>query len=153
MVGGHKKIGTEGFLILQAGIGMVNFIVSLVSLYTIHKARNGAVVAVLKIVNSITFSELVIILSACLVIGGIATFLTMRLVRVFIGLVSRINYQKLSIAVMIFIIALVFFFSGFVGFLVLLIATLIGLIPIYLGIEKNHSMGCILLPVILYFIL
>jgi putative membrane protein len=152
-VGGRKKIGTEGFLTLQGGINTVNFLISLVTLYTLQKARNGAVIAVLKIIKSISFSELLVILASCLIIAGIATFLSMRIVRVFIKIISKINYRILSIAIMVLIVAMSIYFSGWIGLLILIVATLIGLVPIGLGIGKNHAMGCILLPVILYFIL
>jgi len=45
-VGGINVIGTYGYLILQGGINTVNFLISLVSLYTLNKARNGAIIGV-----------------------------------------------------------------------------------------------------------
>lgn len=70
---------------------------------------------------------------------------------IFIKIILKINYRILRIAIMVLIVMMSFYFCGFIGFLILLIATLIGLIPIGLGIGKNHAMGCILLPVIFLF--
>ena len=48
---------------------------------------------------------------------------------------------------------LVFVFSGFLGLFVLIVSTSIGLIPNLAGVGKNNAMGCLLLPVMLYFLL
>jgi len=153
IVGGQKSIGIEGFIILQAGINVANFIVSFATLYTLAKARNGVVVAVLKIVEKIGLNEMVIILAVSLLISGIASILSLIIARQFITVVSFINYRLLSIIIGIFILVLTFFLCGWIGLFVLFVASMIGLSSIYLGIEKNHAMGCILLPVILYFII
>ena len=48
----------EDFLVVQGGINTVNFFVSLVTLFSIGKARNGALLAAQKIVPSFNFSAL-----------------------------------------------------------------------------------------------
>jgi putative membrane protein len=146
------NLGVCCFLILVGAINTVNMLLSLVTLYTLGKARNGAVLAVLQIVESISLGELVLILAAVLLAAGIATHLAMNIVRVFSRIVEKINYQILCISIIILIVVLVFVFSGFIGLLVLLISTALGLVPIYVGVGKNHSMGCLLIPVIIYFI-
>src|SRR3989344_4613411 len=47
----------------------------------------------------------------------------------------------------------VFFFDGFIGLIILFTATAIGLITSFFKVGKNHLMGCLILPVILFFIL
>jgi len=51
-------IGDYAFLILVGGINTVNFTFSLATLYTLQKARNGAVVAILEILKRINFEQL-----------------------------------------------------------------------------------------------
>jgi putative membrane protein len=146
------KLGIYCFLILLGAINTVNMLLSLVTLYTLDKARNGAVIAIMEIVEAIGLGELLILLAASLISAGIATHLAMNIVRIFSRVVKKINYQILCISIISLIIVMVFVFSGFLGLLVLFVSTMLGLIPICLGIGKNHSMGCLLLPVILYFI-
>jgi len=43
--------------------------------------------------------------------------------------------------------------TGYVGVIVLVTATFIGIMPKLLEIENTHLMGCLILPVVLYFIL
>ncbi|MBW3013871.1 tripartite tricarboxylate transporter permease [Candidatus Woesearchaeota archaeon] len=145
-------IGVLGYLMLQGAINTVNFLLSLVTLYTIEKARNGAIVAVLEIIGRIELSQLCAIVAATLIVAGIATYLALNCARVFSNLISTVNYKLLCITIILCTFVLVFIFSGFLGLFVLLISTSVGLIPIHLGIGKNHGMGCLMLPVIIYFL-
>ncbi|MBW3012485.1 tripartite tricarboxylate transporter permease [Candidatus Woesearchaeota archaeon] len=147
------KLGTCCFLILLGAINTVNMLLSLITLYTLQKARNGAVLAILKLVESLDFGGLCLIMLAALVAAGLATFLAMYIVRVFSGIVEKVNYSVMNLSIIALIIGLVFVFSGWIGLFVLLISTMLGIIPLCLGIGKNHAMGCLLVPVIVFFIL
>ena len=146
-------IGNYAFLILVGGINTVNFVFSLVTLYTLQKARNGAIVAVMEILQSISINELVVFLCAALITGGIATFLALFITRGFSKLINKINYRKLCISIIALISVLVLYFSGFIGVLILVVSTAIGIVPALIGVKRSNAMGCLLLPVILYFIL
>ena len=147
------KLSTYSFLILIGSINTVNMAVSLVSLYTINKARNGAVLAIRELLTSIDLNTLIIFLAAILFAGGIAAFLALYLAKFFIKLVEKVNYSYLAISVIILITILVFYFSSWLGLLILVVATAIGIIPNIVNVKRSHSMGCLMLPVILFFIL
>lgn len=147
------KISVNSFIILVGGINTVNFTFSLVTLYALQKARNGAVVAILEILKSIDLNGLIVFLAAALVAGGIATFLAMGFARVFAKVIGKVNYQYLCIGIISLIVGLVFYFSSWLGLLVLIVSTAVGIIPNIVGVKKSSAMGCLLLPVILFFIL
>jgi len=144
-----KDIGDYGFMILVGGINTVNFILSLVTLLVIDKARNGAVLAVSQIIQ-VNVYTLIIFAAAALIIGGIATLLALNITRIFAKLIVKVNYRMLVISIITLITILTFYFSGFLGLLILFVATSIGIIPGEKGIARNHAMGCLILPVILY---
>lgn len=148
-----RKMSDFGFMILVGGLNTVNFIFSFVTLYTIEKSRNGAVVVISKLLENYTLSVLVIFLCTALLAGAAATFLTLKLSRVFAKLVSRINYSLLAGCVLTLVILLVFYFTSWLGLLVLTTSTAVGLIPGLTGVARNHQMGCLILPVILFFVL
>ena len=148
-----KKIEEYSFIVLVGGINTVNFVFSLVTLFVLAKARNGAVLAVLEILKEIDLNGLVVFLCAALVAGGIATFLAMILTRIFAKWITKVNYQMLCILVILLIFFLVFYFSSFIGLFVLIVSTFIGMIPSFTGVKKSFAMGCLLLPVILFFVL
>jgi len=147
-----KKAGDYAFMILIGGVNTVNFIFSLVTFYTLQKARNGAVVALSEILKKINLNYLVVFLATVLIVGGIAVLLALNISKIFSKIITKINYQKVCISIIIFISVLAFYFSGLLGFFVLFVSTAIGLIPSLVGVKKSLAMGCLLLPVILYFI-
>ena len=147
------RLGTYSFLILIGGIDTVNMAVSLVSLYAIDKARNGAVLAIREILTTIDLNTLILFVAAILFVGGIATFLTLYLTKFFIKLIEKVNYSMIAFFVISFITILVFYFSSWLGLLILFVSTGIGIVPNIVNVKRSHSMGCLMLPVILFFIL
>jgi putative membrane protein len=144
--------GNLGYLLLVGGINTVNFLVSLVTMYTLQKARNGAMIVALEIVKQVSTRDLLLCLAVCLTVGGIATLLTLWIARGFSALISRVNYRMLCLGTILLVVSLVAVFSGMLGLFVLVISTSIGLIPSLTGTGKSHAMGCLLVPVILFFL-
>ena len=146
-------IGMHAFMMLVGGIGTVASLFSLVTLYTLEKARDGAIVVVSKIIGVLTIEKFGVLLATALIAGGIAVLLTMAFTRLFTRLISLVNYRYLSIGIIIFVACLVFYFSSFLGLFILSISTSIGLIAPLKKVGRNNAMGCLLLPVILYFLI
>jgi len=147
------EVGTAGFLILIGCISTVNMTVSLVTMHTIERARNGAVLAVMELLQSVDMSLLLLFTLVALIAGGIATILALFLSRIFIKVITLIDYSKVCIIVLAFITLLVFLISSWMGLLILIVSTAIGIIPNILDIKRSHAMGCLIIPVILFFIL
>ena len=147
------EISTFSYLIMVGGINTVSMVVSLVTLFTIDKARNGSIIAVQQLIKNIDVNTLILFLSVALIAGGIATFLTMYVSKIFSSIMNRINYSLLSIAIILFIAIMVFCFSGFLGLLILMIATAVGLLPNIVNVSRSNSMACLLIPIILINIL
>ena len=148
-----RNLGMYCFIILVGGINTVNFVFSLVTLYVLGKARNGAVVAVLEILKGIEINGLLVFLCTALIAGGIATFLALYITRIFAKVITKINYQTICISIILLIVLFVIYFSSWIGLLVLIVSTAIGLAASLVGVKKSLAMGCLLLPVILYFLL
>ena len=150
----YKKMTHQGFLILVGGLNTINMVLSFLALFLLDKARNGAIVTVSKILDKIDLNDLILFFGVALLSGGIAVFLTIKITKIFSNVLSKVNYRKLVLSIIIFISLMVFILSSqFLGILVLVISTFIGIVPSQLGIGRNHLMGCLLLPVILYFLL
>ena len=154
VIGGEiiRGIKDYSFLILLGGINTVNMIVSFVTLYTIGKARNGAVLAISQIIP-VDRNILIIFLISALIAGGMAAVIALLISKAFARLISRLNYKLLCLIVIAFVAGIAFLLSGALGLLILAVATSIGLVPNVLKIKRSHAMGCLLLPVILWFVL
>ncbi len=145
------KVTERGFLILVGALSTVNMVLSLVTFYVLDKARNGAIVTVSEIMSITPFS-FVIFLTVAVVAGGFATILAVYLSKMFAQLISKVDYHKVCLTVIILVVVLVIVISGWIGFLVLVISTALGIIPNVKDISRSHMMGCLLIPVMIYFL-
>ncbi|MBI2655131.1 tripartite tricarboxylate transporter permease [Candidatus Woesearchaeota archaeon] len=144
-----KRTDTNTYLILVGGINTVSMILSLITLFTIEKARNGSIIVVQQLLQNIDLKTLILFLAVALAAGGIATFLTMYMSRIFSKVMNKVNYSLLSILIIVFVGIMVLYFSGFIGFLILVVATAIGIIPNVTDVSRSSSMACLLIPIIL----
>ena len=143
------EIDVFSYLILVGGINTVSMVLSLITLFTIQKARNGSIIVVQQLTQSIDINALILFLAVALIAGGIATFLTLYSSKIFSAVMNKINYSILNLLIISFIAAMVFYFSGWIGFLILIIATSVGLIPNIVDVSRSNSMACLLIPIIL----
>src|SRR3989344_2231059 len=146
-------VGDEGFLTLVGGLNTASMAISIAAAYILPKARNGAIVAVNELMGNVGFKEMILFMGVALVAGGAAALLTIYLSKIFAKYIVKIDYTKLLLGIIIFITLLTLYFDGFIGLTILLTATAIGLVTSTFGVGKNHLMGCLILPVILYFVL
>ena len=144
-----KKINQYSYLILVGGINTVSMLLSLITLYSIQKARNGSIIAVQHLLDKIDMKLLVLFMAVALLAGGIATFLTLFTSRIFSSLMNKINYSILTISIIIFISSIAFYFSGFIGLIILITSTAIGLVPNVVDVSRSNSMACLILPIII----
>ncbi|HIH39770.1 TPA: hypothetical protein HA219_03555 [Candidatus Woesearchaeota archaeon] len=141
------------YIVLIGAIGTVSMMLSLITLYTIDKARNGSIVVVQKLLGQINLSMFSLIMAVSLIAGAIGVFLTMFFTRIFSKIITKVNYSGLCILIILFVASLVFYFTGWIGILVMMTSTAIGIVPGIVNVGRNHGMGALLLPVILYFLL
>lgn len=148
-----RKLGDHGFMILMGSINTVNFVLSMVTLHVLEKARNGSIIAVSQLMNNINISHIVIFLCAALIAGSVSVYLALKIGNIFSKIITLINYKRLVIFIICFIVILTFFLTGALGFFILIVSTSLGIIPAIVKVTRTHSMGCLILPVILYFVL
>jgi putative membrane protein len=148
-----KNIAMYPYMILMGGINTVSMVVALITFYTIDKARNGSIAVVQTMIQTITLEKLLMFFAVSIIAGAIATFLTLKISKIFSKFIIKVNYKLLCIFIIAFVSLLVLIMAGPIGFLVLLVSTAIGLIPNLTETGRNMAMGCLILPVILYFVL
>ena len=147
------KGGGKEFLVLVGGLGTANMVTSLVTLYTLDKARNGAIVVVRELLDAVNVVDFVIFLLVALTVGCVGVMLTLFFARRFAQWLGKVNYRMMCASVIVFIVALVLLIPGWKGIIVLAVATLLGMIAPLSGTARSHAMGCLLLPVILWFVM
>ena len=148
-----RDLDRKEFLILLGSINTIVMGLSFVTLYTIQKSRTGSAVAISKLLETFSSNNLYIILLTIFISGILSFFLTIFLAKIFSKNISKFNYNKLSLVILIFLSIVVLVFSSWLGFLVFVVSTFLGLTCIFLGIRRTHLMGCLLLPTILFYLM
>ncbi len=148
-----NKIDKKDYLILNSSINAVNIIGSFITLYSINKSRSGVAATISKILGKLKLLDLLLIISIIMIVTFIATLLTIFFSKIFSKIINKVNYKKLCFFIITSNIILVLFVSKYVGLMVLVTSTSLGIYAQLKEVNKNQLMGCLLLPVILYFLL
>jgi putative membrane protein len=147
-----SKTNRKSFLILLGATNTLVMSFSFISLYLISKTRTGAAVAIKELIGQMSLKILILILTTTIFTGIIAFFLTIFLAKFFSKKIEKINYVSLSSSTLIVLFFIVFLVSGFYGILILIISTFTGIYCILLKVRRTNMMGCLLIPVILFYL-
>lgn len=147
-----KNIGDHGYMILQGCINATGFLMSIITLYTIQKARNGAIVGIEELLGTIGMKEVFLFTAAILITAAIATIITLKTGKVFCKIVTKIPYKTMTVCIIGIIIILSILLSGWIGLLVLITTTAIGIIPGIVKVTRTQAMGCLLVPTLVYYL-
>lgn len=145
-----KEVDREQFLFLNGAINSILMCLAFVTLFLIDKARTGSANTIAEI-SKITQKEVIMILGIIVIIGLISFYLAKLFSIEAIKIIEKINYTKLSVAIIVFLIILTSIISGGIGFLVLITSTFIGLTCQEIGIKKSNLMFCLLVPTIIIY--
>lgn len=152
---------TQEFLVSVSAVNTSVALFNLMALFVILKSRSGAMKAVEGLIASnLTewepLSNVPLAMSSLLLAAFIAALVSIPLAlffgKLFAKYCSKLNYPMLVKTVIIFLLAMIILFSGALGLVILAIATCVGMIPPLIGVKRVHLMGCLIVPVILFFI-
>ncbi|MBD3204522.1 hypothetical protein GF327_09605 [Candidatus Woesearchaeota archaeon] len=124
----------------------------IVLLFLLGKAKDVTIVVISKLLE-IDIKSFLLLVMVFLIAGSVSVFLTLYFSKIFSKLIVKVNYKMLVVSIIVFIFVMSIFLNGWIGIIVLITSTAIGLIAPLKNIGRNHSMGCLILPVILYFLL
>ena len=145
------KSSPRQFLIAVSGVNTANAVYALVGLYTLGKARSGAVVAIgdLVYVNELLMFML---LSCGLFVTGIASIAALYIARMLLALMTHIPYSKMMGIICVLLVITVWIITGVSGVFVMMVGCCIGILPVLTGVRRTHCMGALLLPVLIYYL-
>ena len=156
--GGGGEADTETFLTALSGVNTSDTLFSLVAIYLIGNPRSGISVYISQFIQEFTFNHLLFFIFASLTAVSISLIICLKAGDWFSEYMQGINYKKLSLIVIIFMVVLLICFSVIEGaslpfiVLTLITSTTLGLLPHYLGVSKSHLMGVLIVPaIIIYF--
>ena len=146
------KSNEKEFLFLISSINVVVMAFSFITLYTINKTRTGSAAAISKLLPALSFKDLLLILTAITITGILVFFLSIKISKLFAKYLHKMNYLKISAGILIILTGVSFLFSGWLGLLVLISSTSLGIFAILTEVKKIMLMGCLMMPTILFYI-
>ena len=148
---------TTNFLLAIAGLNTSDCLFSLIAIYLIGNPRSGIAVYMDYLISDLSLFHLATFIFASLIAVSVSLVLCLKLGDVFSRLMGGLDYKKLSIAVIILQIIIMYVFAFYyaspIGYLTLLLicSTAMGLLPHYLGVGKSHLMGVLIIPAIVIY--
>jgi putative membrane protein len=146
-----KKLNDEQFMILLGSINTLVMSASFLTLYLFQKSRTGTAAAIGQLLN-ISSMNLVTILTTVLVASIFSIPLTLFLSKTIAKQIHKIDYRKMSVVILIFLISIIIYFSGILGFMVLTISTILGLTCIEFQTRRSLLMASILVSTIIFYL-
>ncbi len=159
--GFFKDSDEERFIVSLGSVNTANAIFNIGALFIILHPRSGAVNIISQMIDvqpwlSLYYvpSLLILLLIAVAVSSLLSFFLTIKIGEIFARYVHRLDdrYGSISRIIIIFLAVLIILFTGYMGLMVAIAATLIGLLPPKYGVMRVHLMGVLIIPVLLFYI-
>ena len=147
------------FITTVSAVGSSATVFSLIALSVTGRGRTGAMLAVvdlmgddLPLIQQFPSDHFALLLLSVLLSAAAGFYLTLRAGRLFSKAVSNHDMGRISKLIIVFVVVLVLIFNGVQGILLLLASTLLGLVPPKAGVGRVHLTGCLLIPVIIFFL-
>jgi len=144
-----KRAKSVSYLVLTGAIGTVDVLISLVTFFALSKARNGAVVVIEQLLGTVSQSTLFFLVAVACVAAGFAAIAALCISKWYAALVETVDYFWISSTVLVVLLTMSFLLSGWLGVLIFLTATAIGIIAPLTNVSRSHAMGCLLLPTLI----
>jgi len=141
---GYEK-DRRAYILATSAANTANAFIGLAALYALSRTRNGVMVALAELPLP-SMSELMVI---GVLAASLAYVVTISLSRS-VGWLNGINSRMLNRAVILFVVGLCILLTGPFGILILVLATILGLVPHMINVSRVYCMGAIMVPVILY---
>ena len=142
----------DNYVILTSVFTITTVLVSIITVYSVNKARNGVVLSLAQFVKSLNEINILIIILTIVIAAILGSLLLIKLSKIILSNIEKINLKIISISVLILIIFVTFMLSDFYGLIVIIITTSLGLLTTKLELNRNYLMAALVIPTIFYFI-
>lgn len=145
--------GNKRFLMISSAMNMYTMGASFFILYSLGKARTGAAAIIGQAIPELTLKNILLLVFVLCVVTLVACKIAERLSLMGAKIIGKIDYSKLSIVAIIFLIGSVTFVSGLRGLLIMGTGTALGIYTVLSENKRMHLMGCLLVPTIIYYLI
>ncbi|ELY61782.1 hypothetical protein C493_01749 [Natronolimnohabitans innermongolicus JCM 12255] len=140
------RSGDRGYIVATSGVDTANTIFALFALVAIGQPRTGVMVAFESVGAPL---ELPVLLAGVVLAGLFGFVLVVTIGDAYLDLVGRLEYWKISVAVLSLLLVLSYLFTGPIGIVVFAVAAAIGMVPVRFRARRVHLMGVLIGPLLL----
>ncbi|WP_048151938.1 tripartite tricarboxylate transporter permease [Thermococcus cleftensis] len=145
LIGSLLSKDERSFLTVVFSVNTANFLFSFTNFLATGRRRNGIVALMSPLPQEAIIFYLLTALFVSIAVLLYGEFLAGLVMRV----IGRIPYRGLNIGVLAFLLVLSLVFDGPLGLLVLLGASMVGLLASALGVKRTNCMGVLMLQIII----
>ncbi len=146
----YRKLTKSEYLLLSGGVGTANLVFGILVLFALGKTRSGMTV-IIDSIFSIGFSDVLVLLAVAFSSVGFACMITLIISEKLLSTVHLFDYGVLGKSVLVFVLFLVFFLSGFLGLVVCFLASLVGNYCLKKRVSRSICMCFLLFPTIAFY--
>ena len=143
----------EGFISMIASIGTSASIIMLVTMSITGKGRSGTMIIMGDILGDSVIGPLNTCFMLLLLTAAVAAFLgylsTIMCGKFMSAVINNIDTILLNKACITLVVTLVILMTGPYGIMILIVSTMLGFLPIKIGISRVYLTGCLLIPALL----
>ncbi|MDD1774644.1 MAG: tripartite tricarboxylate transporter permease [Methanobacterium sp.] len=156
--GGDSGEDKDSFLVAMSGVNVSDALFSLIAIYLIGNPRSGIAVYIDKIIEVFNYQHLIMYIFVSITAVSLSLILCLKLGDLVSEYIQKLDYNRLSWMVIIFmsIIVLIFTLMEHANLLFVLLVYItsvaLGLLPHYLGVNKSNLMGVLVVPAIVIYV-
>lgn len=154
----NKNISSEEFLVTNSGVNISDTLFSLIAIYLINNPRSAISVYIQNLMPNIDLTKIIFFILISLTSVSIATILSMKLGDFMIENMTKIDYKKINITIIIIISLIIIIFTistnGCLYYVLLcyITSTSLGFITNTLDLNKSCLMGVLIVPSIITYL-
>lgn len=142
----------KGFLFMVGATNTIIMGLSYVAVYAIAKSRTGTAAAVQTLLTKISVNDLITIMIAIVFAGILSFFMALFVSKLFVKFLNRINYKYITIATILIVLLVNIIFTNWLGLIVLLTSTALGVFVVLSNSRRINLMACLIFPAITYYL-
>ncbi len=142
----------RAYLVTTSSLNTAEALFAIVALYLIERSRSGASIAVEQILGgNVAWTDLLWIVVFMFVAGVVAAVILWWMGGCIAKGVSATDEISLNWGVVAFLAALTLLLLGLGGLVILVCATVVGLVPLFFKVRRAQLMGFFLVPTMLFY--
>ncbi|MFO7619421.1 MAG: tripartite tricarboxylate transporter permease [Thermoplasmata archaeon] len=148
--GNATGLRDDKVFIITGGVNRVVYYVGALCLFLLpllHLRRGGMAINVNLFFVPQTVEQYLLITAAIAICGFIAFIILIYASKFVAKLVERVPYQTLNLFVLFVVGSIIFLMTGFMGLMLMIVAAMIGLVPVMWNSRRLNLLAVILVPI------